>query len=269
VVRLESARVAWDQTGWFLAAAAVWGLGGLALDRRTWRAWAAGAALAAPHVPEIVGKMCLPYHLAQLGGAVALVAAVGLGACGRAVCRGRRRPLGALVLAAGVAAMPARAEPMRASYRSGWELSAAFGPVMVEGRWDASPAVQASFYLSAADYLRRHSGPGDTVQVSGFYAVLYCLADRRPVNPALPDLTASTFARYQIYHPDLYADLRARPPTFVVETRRYALPLEWVWPDFGARYELVADFPNTLPIHYGSFGARVWKLRPAAPTGKS
>jgi hypothetical protein len=259
--RWTSLKVMAGATRWFFPPAVV-GLGWLVFAGRRERvAKGLSVALFLPPLWEVFSKLCLPYHWAQFLVGIAFLGAMGLQWLWAIdLGRGTR-----WVAVAGYSALAFLAGELDArstwwNYREAFRLSREFAPVMVAGRWD-SPAVKRSFYLQLAKYIRDHSAPGDRILVSGNYFGTYPLTGRFPPSPSASDLSCMLQMGYPTRRPDLVRLLREKPPRVVVETLRYPLQLETIWPDFRDRYRLAETFPQNHWQHYGNFGAKVWVLK--------
>ena len=152
--------------------------------------------------------------------------------------------------------------PIRNSYKYRLALTRVYAPVMLWGQRDDA-IVDRSFYLSAAGAVRSHTQPDEAVLVSGYYLILYSLADRWPGNTVF-DLTFAERSKYFDNRPEWINQLRENPPAVVVETLRFDVGLDQLFPDFSSQYEMVEELPINADQHYGAFGARIWRLRQTA-----
>jgi hypothetical protein len=233
-----------------------------------WR-WLAVAALVLLFpLLEITTKAPFPYHWIQLGLGLILLAALGYRAL--ETISEPRRKVAALVAANSLLAALLGAQLLlsRETIRHGVAQSKHFESVMVEGNWEHF-SVSDSLYLRLAKYIRDNTDPEDTVFVSGFYYVLYPLSQRLPPDIRFHDATFASLAGLdQSASAAISAAFSARRPQLVVESLRWNDTFRRIGlfiPGFPGDYELVAELPNDLPIHYGEFGARIWRLRDAQP----
>ncbi len=245
----------------WLAPTALLGLGWLIAPGRDQRV-AKGLAvlLFLPPLPEILGKLCVPYHWAQLLLGVAFLGAMGLNWLS-SVMRSVGNRWVTIVTYCALAWLIGELDgrSVYQAYRDGLRLSREFAPVMVWGDWN-HPAVARSAYLEQAKYIRDNTSPDDRVVVSGAYEVLYPLSGRLPPSAFTCDLTFMSCMRYPERRPELVEQLRQHPPRLVIETLRFPVELKDYWPDFDERYCLAKEFPLDESKHYGGHGARVWEL---------
>jgi hypothetical protein len=247
-------------TMWILPPAAL-GAGWVAFGRREDRlAKGLAVLLFVPHLPEIFGKVCLPYHWAELLVGLAFMGAMGLhwvatlelGPAGRLV-----QVTTYIIVAGLVGELDARVTAQ--AYRAGFALSREFAPVMIWGETDHA-AVDRSLYLQAAKLIRERTGRADRIVISANYNVLNILADRRPPSPFTADLTLMDTSEYPRRHPELIEELRRIPPRMVIETMNYPVHLRDYWPDFDKRYHLARAFPRNDSQHFGNNALRIWEL---------
>lgn len=224
-----------------------------------------GVALLAVLVPlpEFFLKLGFFYHLsAAFFGLSALAAIAFQHLC--AARKGLAVVIASLVLVAGflVPATTGGTSALRwwSGVRHAHDVSRRFWPVIV--RDDCSdPAVQDSFYLDAASRIRQHSDADDRIMVSGFYAVLYPLAQRAPADLGVADLSTFVMSRdLRLSQGDRDRIQRARPVLFVETNRFPSMNLRGCFNRFDEVYREV-DHVDTGKRHYGHYGCRIWKRR--------
>lgn len=213
---------------------------------------------------EILAKAPFPYHWIQLGLGLMLLAALGHRAL-ESVTSAQFRPQALLIVYSFLGALLLlQLSENRESLRHAMVQSKYFESVMVEGNWDHA-SVSQSFYLRIAKFIRDNTERDDTVFVSGFYYVLYPLSQRLPPDPRFHDATfASLAGLHETRREEVKTAFAAHPPQLVIESLRWDDTPERIGQfvdAFPAGYELVAELPNDLPIHYGEFGARIWRRR--------
>ena len=181
-----------------------------------------------PFLPEIYGKANYPYHWAQLSVGVLFFAALGLHYTVLG-CRIKRGSSGAFkidivglklvlscrlkgvrsgwIYAACLICLFINRSDATVNYKAGLKISQEFAPVIVYGDWN-SKAVERSFFLNTAKYLRDNTEPDDVVLTSGYYYVLYPLTNRWPANPEFVDIIFSRKAGHLKKRPELVQELR-------------------------------------------------------------
>lgn len=209
-----------------------------------------------PFLPEILFKYCCPYHWAQLIPGSLILIGVGGQWCvdnirsQRALCGGMLAGL----LIWTVCFVPKNV----AGVQAGFHLSRGFRPLMVNGDWK-SPIVDHSFYAKTASFLRDNAAPGETLLTSGFYYLLYPLTTLPPADPRIVDLTFSELAEIDREQPEAMKAIRETPPDWYVETLRFPTAKEHYLPNFYAMYQLETEFEIDPTIHYGVFGAKIYR----------
>jgi len=221
----------------------------------------AALALLLYPLPEVFGKFCTPYHWLQLAPALLVLAAIADRRL-RVRERARRRPRGLRIASwlAFAVVLIGGAGPLQRELAAGFGWHDTFGAIMCGGDWRAD-ATRHNRYLQVARWLRENSAADDTLLVSGYGYALYPLAARRPANVLVSDLTFARMTGQHELHPEWFDALRRDPPDLVFETLRWPEPMQDVWPDFAQRYELAHEWPEDPGVHYGNFGARVWRRR--------
>jgi hypothetical protein len=135
----------------------------------------------------------------------------------------RRRPLRVLTLALGLTALGLALAPRWPSWR--WAVSVASGSMSVnefKARHVGVFGYNVNFARQAAEHLRRASRPEDRVLALGFEPEVYLYANRfAPTRHAseapLFGETSIREARRQSWFGELMADLRRRPPLYIVD----------------------------------------------------
>lgn len=209
--------------------------------------------------PELM-NFPLPYHAAQLALGSSVLAAFGIWRFEEWLCSLKRvkakgDPRGAAFVLMGILCLSLSIPYWRTS-EIALKNSFHFWPVMMRGDWN-SKLIQESFYLDTASRIRSLTKKDGTLVVSGFYAGLYPLADRRPADPTIPDLTAFVM-RGEAENRARLDELRNAAPRLIVETTRFPLDLPALFPGFESEYHLAADIPEGTHRSYGNFGARLW-----------
>lgn len=78
--------------------------------------------------------------------------------------------------------------------------------------------------LEMADYLRRNTGPDDTVFIWGYETLVYFLADRRPASRFVSHQPLASRWQMPGWREDLLADLRRERPARILVLRNDAMP---------------------------------------------
>lgn len=220
----------------------------------------AALLLVAVPLPEFVLKVGFAYHLSAMFIGLSLLCAAGFAAI--------RQRVSTVLAAACVLAGLLLPAPGGGRSIAGWwdglayarHISRYWSPVMVRGDW-SDPSTDESFYLAVASRIRKHSRPGETLMVSGYYTALYPLARRSPADPALSDVSVGLFSRGLQWSDADRRRLSAGAPDVFVETNRFpAVDLRACFERFSEQYEEIA-LVGTGRSSYGQFAARIWKRR--------
>jgi hypothetical protein len=109
-----------------------------------------------------------------------------------------------------------------------WRTALAAHPVTAGGPGMEQYRDGTDFSLSAdlemADYLRKHTGPEETVFIWGYETLVYFLADRQPASRFVSHQPLASRWQMPGWREELLANLVARPPARILVLRNDAMP---------------------------------------------
>ena len=212
-----------------------------------------------PPLWEICVSLCFPYHVNQLSLGLSLFAAAGFEYVGALIRQARYRKIGIAAVVVLCSLFIFGSQSYWRSSLAAWKESAYFAPVMLANNWN-SPVVQDSFYLDAAQKIKRIISTKENMVVSGFYSALYPLSARLPYSFELLDITA-----YQLIYGAIKTDkitnlIAESRPDLIVQSNRFdkEQPITEFFPNFYTSYILVDSVPSGKRS-YGGFDAKLWE----------
>ncbi len=184
------------------------------------------AALGTGHYLAVVwqGKYW-PYHWTPVLGVLAVLAAPALEHLGRRIARGLhlqqlRQGWLQFALCGAVTFLVATPHPVQYLDTWSWIYQLARGRISLERYYAlyTTGTGDGQEVLEAAEHIRRHSRPGETLLVWGREPMLHFLSGRRAPNRFVLGLSVCRFDSPHIlkWRQEYMASLQARPPAFVV-----------------------------------------------------